>query len=117
MSTNWIGPRRGYSIFSDFTVELGNLLTGTTAFVHVCRVNSYADALVGTKAQMKDVAEFTDRIWYAVDKIIDIREAATASKFSLAGKDIILLEIPRSRSPSCLKMVPPRFATSSSTAI
>ncbi len=62
MSTNWIGPRRVSRIVSDFTVELEHLLTGTTAVVHVCRIKPYADASVGTQAQMKEVAEFTDRI-------------------------------------------------------
>ncbi len=108
MSTNWIGPRRVSRILSDFTVELEHLLTGDTAVVHVCRVNPYADGSVRTKAQMKEVADFTDRIWYSVEKM--------ASKFSSAGKDLLPLVIPGSRSPSCSKRFPPRSAISSSTA-
>ncbi len=57
-------------------VELEHFLTGTIAVVHVCRIKPYADASVGTKAQMKEVVEFTDRIWDSVNKIKDIREAA-----------------------------------------
>ncbi len=75
MSTNWIGPRRVSRILSDFTVELEHILTGTTAVIHVCRIKTYVDASVGTKAQFKEVAEFTDRIWYSVNKIKDIRRS------------------------------------------
>ncbi len=62
MSTNWVGPRRISLFLSDFTVEIELLLTSTTVVVHVCRVKPYADASVGTPAQMQEVAEFTDRI-------------------------------------------------------
>ncbi len=65
MSTNWIVPRRVSRILSNFTVELEHPLTGTSAVVHICRIKRYADASVGTKAQIKEVAEFTDRIWYS----------------------------------------------------
>ncbi len=65
MSTNWIGPRRVSRILSDFTVELEHLLTGTAAVIHICRIKPYAGTSVGTKAQFKEVAEFTDRIWYS----------------------------------------------------
>ncbi len=45
-------------------------------------------ASVGTKAQVKEVAESTDRMSYSVGKIKDIREARRmASKFSPAGTD------------------------------
>ncbi len=76
MSTNWLGPRRISRILSDFTVEIEHLLTSATAFVHVFRVKPYANASVGTPAQMQEVAEFTDRIWYSVDKIKEVRRAA-----------------------------------------
>ncbi len=73
MSTHWVGPRRISRILSDFTVEIEHLLTNATAVVHVCRVKSYADTSVGTPAEMQEVAEFTDPIWYSVDNIKDIR--------------------------------------------
>ncbi len=76
MSNNWVGPRRIFRILSDFTVEIEHLLISATAVVHVCRVKPYADASVGTPAQMQEVAEFTDRICYSVDKIKDVRETA-----------------------------------------
>ncbi len=88
MSTNWIGPRRVSRILSDFTVELEHLLTGTTAVVHVCRIKPYADASVETQAQMKEVAEFTDRIWYSVDKVKDIREAADGFEVLVCWKGL-----------------------------
>ncbi len=76
MSNNWVGPRSISRILSDITVEIEHLFTCATAVVHVCRVKSYADASVGTPVQMPEVAEFTDRIWYSVDKIKDVRLAA-----------------------------------------
>ncbi len=76
MSNNWVGPHRISRILSDFTVEIEHLLTSATAVAHVCRVKPYVDALVGTPAQMQEVAEFTDRILYSVDNIKDAREAA-----------------------------------------
>ncbi len=76
MSTNWVGPRRISRILSDFTVEIEHLLTKATAIVHVCLVKQYGGASVGTPVQMKEIAEFTDRIWYSVDKIKHVREAA-----------------------------------------
>ena len=73
MSANWVGPRRVARILSDFTVELEHLLTQETSIVHISRIKHYADSLVGTKVQMEDIAEFNDRVWYAVDKIKDLR--------------------------------------------
>ncbi len=75
MSTNWVGPRRISRILSDFTVEIEHLLTNATAVVHVFRVKPYADASVGIPAEMQEVAQFTDRIWYSVYNIKDIRAA------------------------------------------
>ena len=74
MSNNWVGPRRVSRILSDFTVEVEHLLTDTKAIIHICRIKPYADSLVGTPVQMKEVAANTDRIWYAVERIKDIRE-------------------------------------------
>ncbi len=88
MSTNWVGPRRISRILSDFTVEIEHLLTSTTAIVDVCRVKPYADASVGTPAQMQEVAEFTVRIWYSVDKIKDVREAASHFEVLVAWKGL-----------------------------
>ncbi len=88
MSTNWVGPRRISRILSDFTVEIEHLLTNATAVVHVCRVKPYADASVGTAAEMQEVAEFTDRIWYSVDNIKDIREAGNHFEVLVAWKGL-----------------------------
>ncbi len=44
--------------------------------MHVCHIKRYSDASVETPAQMKEVAEFTDRTWYSVYKIKDVQEAA-----------------------------------------
>ncbi len=97
---NWIGPRRVSRILSDLIFELEHLLTGTIAVGHVCSIKPYADASFGTKAQMKDVTKFTDRIWYSVDKS---EKPLTASKFSSAGKNSLSLLIPGSHSPSISK--------------
>ena len=88
MSTNWVGPRRISRILSDFTVEIEHLLTKATAVVHVCRVKPYADASVGTQVQMQEVAEFTDRIWYSVDKLKDVREVSGHFEVLVAWKGL-----------------------------
>ena len=74
MSANWVGPRRIVQILSDFIVRVEHLLTEETEDVHVSRIRLYADSLVGTEVQMKQIADFTDRVWYAVEKIKDLRE-------------------------------------------
>ncbi len=118
MSTNWIGLRRVSRILSDFSVELEHLLTGTTAVIHVCCIKPYADASVGTRAQMNEAAEFTDRIWQSLwTRSRTSEKPLMASKFSSAGKDLLPLVIPGSRSQLCSKTFPPRFAISSSTAV
>ncbi len=88
MSTNWVGPRRISRILMDFTVEIKHLLTSATAVLHVCRVKPYADASVGTPAQMQEVAEFMDRIWYFVDKIKDVRKSADHFEVLVAWKGL-----------------------------
>ncbi len=88
MSTNWICPLCVSRIIFDFTVELENPLTGTTAVFHVCRIKTFADATFGTKAQMKEVAEFTDRIWQSVDKIEDILEDAAGFEVLVVWKGL-----------------------------
>lgn len=72
-SANWVGPRRITRIPSDFTVELEHLLTEETSVVHISRVKPYA----GSPVEMREISEFTDRVWYAVDKIKDVRETYT----------------------------------------
>ncbi len=61
-STNLVGPRRISRILSDFTVDIENLLTNSTAVVHVFRVKPYAEASIGTLAEMQEGAQFTDRM-------------------------------------------------------
>ena len=74
MSANWVGPRRITDILSDFTVEVEHLLSQKKEIVHICRVKHYCDADVGNIVAMRELAEFSDRIWHSVDNIKDIRE-------------------------------------------
>ena len=74
MSANWVGPRRIKQALSDFTFRVEHLVTKEEEDIHVSRIKPYADALVGTPAQMTEIADFSDRVWYCVDKIKDIRE-------------------------------------------
>ncbi len=88
MSANWAGPRPISRILSNVTVEIKHLLTSAAAVVYVCRVKTYADASVGTPAQMQEVEEFTDRIWHSVDKIKDVGEAAGHFEVLIAWKGL-----------------------------
>ena len=88
MSCNWIGPRRVTRILSDFTVEIEHLLTEETSVVHVSRIKPYADSLVGTPVEMSDIAEFTDRVWFTVDKIKDLRETSDRFEVLVAWKGL-----------------------------
>lgn len=74
MSANWVGPRRVTEVLSDYIFKVEHLLTQDTEDIHISRIKHYADALVGTTAQMKEIADFSDRVWYSVDKIKDVRE-------------------------------------------
>lgn len=51
------------------------MLTKETEDIYISQVRNYADALVRTEVQIKDIADFSDRIWYSVDKIKNIRES------------------------------------------
>jgi len=88
MSANWVGPRRIIEALSDFTFKVQHLVTEETDVVHVSRIKPYADALVGTAAQMADIADFSDRIWYCVDKIKDIREVQGQFQVLVAWKGL-----------------------------
>lgn len=74
MSANWVGPRRIVQVLSDFTFKVEHLITKQTEDIHVSRIKPYADDLVGQPAQMAEIADFSDRVWYCVDQIRDIRE-------------------------------------------
>lgn len=74
MSANWVGPRRIVQTLSDYIYRVENLLTKTTEDIHISRIKHYADALVGTAAQMKEIAEFSDRVWYSVNNIKNVRK-------------------------------------------
>ena len=73
MSTNWVGPRRDVQILSGFVYHLEHLLTEETEDIHVSRIKHYADSLVGTEVQMKEIVDFSDRIWYSADHIKDFQ--------------------------------------------
>lgn len=73
MSANWVGPRRVVEVLSDFIIRVEHLINKDTEDLHVSRVKPYADALVGTGVQMKEIADFSDRVWYSVDKFKDLR--------------------------------------------
>ncbi len=81
MSTNWVGPRRISRILADFTVEIEHLLTDATRRRTDLPRQAVRRRSVGTPAKCKEVAEFTDRIWYSVDKIKDVVKFADRLKF------------------------------------
>lgn len=74
MSANWVGPRRVIQVMSDFTFKVEHLVSQETEVVHVSRIKHYADALIGSKVQMEKLAERTDKIWYSVDDIKDVKK-------------------------------------------
>ncbi len=51
------------------------------------RVNPYADASIRTPAQLQEVVEFTNRIWFSVDKIKDVEKLRALSGTRLHGRD------------------------------
>ncbi len=113
MSTNWIGPRPVSRILSDFTDELEHLLTATTAVVYVCRIKPYADASVETKAQIKKSLSAPISSGTLWTRSRTSEKQLMASKFSSAGKDLLPLCIPGSRSLSWSKRFLPLFEISS----
>ena len=74
VSLNWVGPRRIVTILSEFTVKVEPLLTKEVQVIHVCRVKPYVDSLVGHRVEMEEIANFSDRIWFIVDTVKDIRQ-------------------------------------------
>ena len=74
MSANWVGPRRIVECLSGFVYRVENLITGETEDIHISRIKHYADSMVGTSVQLKEIADFSDRVWYSVDKIKNLRE-------------------------------------------
>ena len=74
MSANWVGPRRIVEVLSGFVYRVQHLITKETEDIHVSRIKHYADSLVGSPVQMKEIADFSDRIWYSVDRIKDLQE-------------------------------------------
>lgn len=74
MSCNWVAPRGITQILLDFTIKVEHLLTEHKEILHVSQVKPYADSSVGTPVEMRDTADFTDRVWFAVGKIKDVRK-------------------------------------------
>lgn len=72
--TNWVPPRRISKIKSAYMLEIDHLFTRETSVIHACPVKPYADASDGSKAEMKEVAEFNDRILYFVNNIKYVRK-------------------------------------------
>lgn len=62
MHTNLIGPRCISRILSDFTVELQHVLKKSKIIKHFCLINPYVESLVGFITQMREVADFMNRI-------------------------------------------------------
>lgn len=74
MSGNIVVPRRIVHSISDLTFKIKHFLTEETSDAHATRIRPYADSLVETPVQIREIAEFSDRIWYSVDKIKDYLE-------------------------------------------
>lgn len=88
ISTNWIGLRRVSRIPLEVTVELENLLTASNKTTHVWRIKPDEDKIVGSAVQMRESAEFSDRIWYSYDKIKDIRENSNQFEVFVSWKGL-----------------------------
>lgn len=88
MSANWVGPRRVVRILSDFTVEVEHLLNQEKDVVHISRVKPYSDASIGTPVQMREIAEYSDSIWYSVEKFKDVRESTNGFEVLVSWKGL-----------------------------
>lgn len=74
MSASWVGLRRIIEAPSDFVFRVEHVIMQEAEDVHVTRIKPYVDTHVEAPVQMKQIAEFSDRVWYFVDKIENIRE-------------------------------------------
>ena len=70
----WLELARYFKLFQIISSVCNQLITRKTDYNQISPVNRYADALVGKSVQMKEIAGFSDRIWYFTDKLKDIRE-------------------------------------------
>lgn len=98
MSANYVGPRRITKYLSVFVFRVEHLLTKETEDIHISRIKPYADPLVGSKVHMKEIAEFSERMWYAVNQIKDLPRKVGHLKCWCHGKDYQLQVIPGSQS-------------------
>lgn len=74
MSCTWVGPRQISHILSDFTVKVGHLPVNDEEILQVSRDMPYDDSSVVSPVQIHDIADFNDRVWFAVHKIIHVRK-------------------------------------------
>lgn len=88
MSANWVGPCRIIQALSDFTFKVEHLVTKGREEIHISRIKPYTDALFGSTAQIGEIADFLDRIWYFFDKIKDLRETDGEFEVIVAWKGL-----------------------------
>ena len=88
MSANWVGPRRVVQVLSNFILRVEHLLTKEAEDTHVSRIKPYTDGSIESPVALKEIADFSDRIWYSVDKIKDIRETNGVFEVLVSWKDL-----------------------------
>lgn len=86
ISAEWVGPRRIVSILNNFTIKVEHLLTQKIVVVHIFRVQHYLDSCLDYDVQMRQLAEYSDRISHSVDNFKDIRVQEGAFVLLVAWK-------------------------------
>jgi transposase InsO family protein len=74
VSPTWVGPRRVISLRPHKVCLVESLLTKARTEVHVSHMRLYRDSLNGTASDMTALAEYGDRRFYAVERVVDLRE-------------------------------------------
>lgn len=86
--TKMVGTRRVTQVLSDFTLEVEHLFTEEKDGVHISRVRPYADSQVGKPVKMQEIAEYSDHIWYSVDKVKNVRETTDGFELLVSWKGL-----------------------------
>lgn len=113
MSANWIASRRFTQALSDIIFRVEYLLTKYTKFLHVSRIRHYSDSLVGSSAEMEEIANFNDCVWFAVNKINDVRKTRVFLRSIYLGRVFPFLETHGNHLIPCSKMFHPKYELTS----
>lgn len=72
--SKWVDPRRITQILSDFTVEVEHLLFHKKEIVHLSHFKPSVNNQIVKPAQLQEVVELSDWVWYSVDSVKDVRQ-------------------------------------------